>query len=271
MNQDWCQLLHRVREEQPLIHNITNVVVTAFTANGLLALGASPVMAYAKEEVAEMAALARAVVLNIGTLQSDVVEAMIIAGKSANQHGVPVIFDPVGVGSTPYRLAMVEKILSEVKVSVIRGNAGEIAGLIGKKGLTKGVDAVAGQAVDLVNTATTCALRYSTIVAMTGKEDLITDGRTHYLVRNGHPLLTKVTGTGCLLSSVLGAFVAVEEDHLLATVSGVASYGVAAELAAKETGDQGPGHFQVAFLDQLDRLTVEDLAAMGRIEGLSSP
>lgn len=266
MNQDWYQLLHKVRNEQPLVHNITNVVVTSFTANGLLALGASPVMAYAREEVADMARLARAVVLNIGTLDNDVVEAMILAGKSANQHGVPVIFDPVGVGSTAYRLEMAEKILSQVQVSVIRGNAGEISGLIGKTGMTKGVDALEQEAGDLAASASACAKQHKTIVAMTGKEDIITDGVTHYLVQNGHPMLTKVTGTGCLLSSVLGAFVGVEENHLLAAVSGVASYGVAAELAAKETGEKGPGHFQILFLDQLYRLSAEDLLSLGRIQ-----
>ncbi|MBA4602635.1 hydroxyethylthiazole kinase [Thermoactinomyces mirandus] len=268
MNQDWYKLLPRVRNEQPLVHNITNVVVTSFTANGLLALGASPVMAYAREEVADMARLARAVVLNIGTLDHTVVDAMIIAGKSANQQGVPVIFDPVGVGSTAFRLEMARKILSEVKVSVIRGNAGEIAGLIGKTGMTRGVDALEQEAGNLVETAATCARQYRTIVAMTGKEDILTDGVTHYMVQNGHPMLTKVTGTGCLLSSVLGAFVAVEENHLLAAVSGVASYGVAAELAARKTGEKGPGHFQILFLDQLYRLSEEDLSSLGRIQKL---
>lgn len=266
MKQDWYQLLTKVRDEQPLVHNITNVVVTSFTANGLLALGASPVMAYAREEVADMARLARAVVLNIGTLDNEVAEAMILAGKSANQHGVPVIFDPVGVGSTAYRLEVAEKILSRVKVTAIRGNAGEIAGLIGKSGMTRGVDALDTEAVDRVATASACARQYKTIVVMTGKEDIITDGDTHYLVQNGHPMLTKVTGTGCLLSSVLGAFAGVEENHLLAAVSAVASYGVAAELAAKEAGEKGPGHFQMLFLDQLDRLSEEDLVSLGRIQ-----
>ncbi|MBA4551255.1 MULTISPECIES: hydroxyethylthiazole kinase [Thermoactinomyces] len=261
-----ADLLNRIRSQKPLIHNITNVVVTAFTANGLLALGASPVMAYAKEEVADMAKLSQALVLNIGTLQTDVVEAMIIAGKSANRHGVPVIFDPVGVGSTPYRLEMAQKILSEVNVSVIRGNAGEISGLTGQTGLTKGVDAQEEETAGLVENAAACAKSFKAVVAMTGKEDLITDGSTHYLVQNGHPLLMKVTGTGCLLSSVLGAFTAVGANHLQAVVTGVAAYGVAGELAAEETGEKGPGSFQTAFLDQLHWVTDKDLQSMARVQ-----
>ena len=269
MNAMDADLLHKIRSQKPLIHNITNVVVTAFTANGLLALGASPVMAYAREEVADMAKLSQALVLNIGTLHAEVVEAMIIAGKSANQHGVPVIFDPVGVGSTPYRLEMAKKILSAVDVSIIRGNAGEISGLIGKSGLTKGVDALDEEAANLTEYAAACAQEFQAVVAMTGKEDLITDGSTHYLVQNGHPLLMKVTGIGCLLSSVLGAFAAVEENHLQAAVSGVATYGVAGELAAKETAEKGPGSFQKAFLDQLHLVSFEDLQTLARVQKLN--
>jgi hydroxyethylthiazole kinase len=268
MKQEIATVLNRVRTENPLVLNITNVVVTNFTANGLLALGASPVMAYAPEEVAMMAKLAGALVLNIGTLTSDVVDAMIISGKSANEHGVPVIFDPVGVGSTSYRLEMAERILSEIKVSVIRGNAGEIAGLIGKTGMTKGVDAVDHQAEDYIGLAKSAANKFQTIVAMTGKDDVVTDGAETYVIQNGHPILTKVTGTGCLLSSVLGAFVAVEENHMLATVSGVTVYGIAAEVAATDTVHKGPGSFQVAFLDQLSMISEENIHSFGRIKKL---
>ncbi|MED4973982.1 hydroxyethylthiazole kinase, partial [Geobacillus thermoleovorans] len=124
---EWAELLERVREENPLVHNITNVVVTNWTANGLLALGASPVMAYAKEEVGEMAKLAGALVLNIGTLNDKEVEAMLVAGQAANEAGVPVIFDPVGAGATRYRTETARRIAEQVKLAVIRGNAAEIA------------------------------------------------------------------------------------------------------------------------------------------------
>jgi hydroxyethylthiazole kinase len=263
--QDIGNTLEKVREANPLVHNITNVVVTNFTANGLLALGASPVMAYAKEEVADMARIAGALVLNIGTLNEAEVEAMLIAGRSANQHGVPVIFDPVGAGATAYRTKTAQTILREVRVSVIRGNAAEIAHVIGENWAIKGVDAGEGSG-DAVSLAQSAAKLLGTTVVITGKEDVITDGRTTYLIRNGHPILTKVTGTGCLLTSVLGAFAAVEKDVLLAGASALVSYGVAAELAAAGRGAEGPGRFQIEFLNQLARITADDVHRYGAID-----
>lgn len=256
------QLISKVREVNPLVHNITNVVVTNFTANGLLALGASPVMAYAPEEVADMAKIAGALVLNIGTLTSSEVESMLIAGKSANEHGVPVILDPVGAGATEYRTETAKRILKEVKISVLRGNASEIANVAGMKTETKGVDAgeVQGSRYEL---ATTTAKKLNTIVVITGKEDIISDGVITYLVRNGDPLLTKVTGTGCLLTSVIGAFAAVEKDFVTASVAALTFYGAAAELAALKTDGQGPGSFQMEFLNQLSLVSERELQQLG--------
>lgn len=139
--EDAARGIELVRKQKPLVHNMTNNVVTNFTANGLLALGASPVMAYAREEAADMAKIAGALVLNIGTLSRESVEAMIIAGKSANEHGVPVIFDPVGAGATPFRTESAQAIMRKVKVSAVRGNAAEIANTLGEDWLIKGVDA----------------------------------------------------------------------------------------------------------------------------------
>jgi hydroxyethylthiazole kinase len=247
-------LVEKVREQNPLVHNITNVVVTNFTANGLLALGASPVMAYAKQEVADMAKIASVLVLNIGTLTEDVVEAMLLAGKSANEHNVPVIFDPVGVGATTYRTETARKIAKEVKLSVIRGNVAEIANTIGEAWTIKGVDAVSGNG-DVVTLAKKAAKLLETVVVITGKEDVVTDGERVYIVKNGHPNLTKVTGTGCLLTSVIGAFVAVEEDAVIAATEALTYYGVAAEFAAKCTNKQDVGTFQIEFLNQLSSMT----------------
>jgi hydroxyethylthiazole kinase len=263
--QDIANALERVRDANPLVHNITNVVVTNFTANGLLALGASPVMAYAKEEVADMARIAGALVLNIGTLNEAEVEAMLIAGRSANQHGVPVIFDPVGAGATAYRTETAKTIMREIRVSIIRGNAAEIAHVIGENWAIKGVDAGEGSG-DAVSLAQSAAKLLGTTVAITGKEDVITDGHTTYLIRNGHPILTKVTGTGCLLTSVLGAFAAVEKDVLLAGASALVSYGVAAELAVAGRGAEGPGSFQIEFLNQLARISADDVRRYGAID-----
>jgi len=262
---EWAKLLERVREASPLVHNITNVVVTNFTANGLLALGASPVMAYAKEEVAEMAKLAGALVLNIGTLNATEVEAMLIAGRAANEAGVPVIFDPVGVGATSYRTETARRIVEQIKLAAVRGNAAEIANMIGEPWNIKGVDAGEGSG-DVAVLAERAATKLGTVVAITGKEDVVTDGQTTYLIRNGHPLLTKVTGTGCLLTSVVGAFAAVEQDVVKAAVAALTYYGVAAEQAAAETVNRGPGSFQAAFLDALARIGADDVKRDGRVE-----
>lgn len=264
---DVIKTLENVRSVNPLVHNITNVVVTNFTANGLLALGASPVMAYAKEEVADMAKIAGALVLNIGTLNETEIEAMILAGRSANKHGVPVIFDPVGAGATNYRTETAKRILEEVKVSVIRGNAAEIANVAGQQWSIKGVDAGDGEG-DVLALAKLTAEQFGAVVVITGKDDVVTNGKAAYTVHNGHPILTKVTGTGCLLTSVIGAFAAVEKDLLLAAVSALVFYGVAAELAAKKKGEKGPGSFQIEFLNQLALVSAGDVEKKGDFEAV---
>ncbi|WP_163182601.1 hydroxyethylthiazole kinase [Neobacillus sedimentimangrovi] len=252
------ETLQKVREVNPLVHNITNVVVTNFTANGLLALGASPVMAYAAEEVKEMAQLASSLVLNIGTLNPQTVESMILAGKAANEKETPVLFDPVGAGATQYRTETARKIMNEVKVSIVRGNAAEIANVVGENWKIKGVDA--GEANgDVVNLAIKAAQKFNCVVVITGKDDVITDGTTTYLVSNGHPLLTKVTGAGCLLTSVIAAFAGVEKDLLRASTAALTFYGIAAEKAAKKTAEQGSGSFQIELLNQLAMVTPEEL------------
>ncbi|MGN4426746.1 hydroxyethylthiazole kinase [Bacillus cereus group sp. MYBK30-1] len=259
------KVVELVIESNPLVHNITNVVVTNFTANGLLALGASPVMAYAKEEVAEMASIAGALVLNMGTLRPEEVEAMLLAGKSANTNDVPVLFDPVGAGATSYRTEVARHIPAEINLAIIRGNAAEIANVINEKWEIKGVDAGTGNG-NVVSIAKQAADELNTVAVITGKEDIITDGERVVLIRNGHSILTKVTGTGCLLTSVIGAFAAVEKDYVKAAVAAVTFYGVAAELAAAKTVEKGPGSFQIEFLNQLANTTSEDIEKYGKIE-----
>ncbi|WP_274361777.1 hydroxyethylthiazole kinase [Paenibacillus thermotolerans] len=258
-------LLQKVREENPLVHNITNVVVTNFTANGLLALGASPVMAYAKEEVADMAKIAGALVLNIGTLSEDEVEAMLIAARAANEAGVPVIFDPVGAGATPYRTETARIIMSGARVSILRGNSAEVANVIGQQWTIKGVDAGEGNG-SVLELARSAAAQLQTTVVITGKEDVVTDGNTTYIVRNGHPMLTKVTGAGCLLTSVIGAFAAVEKALPAAAAAALVYYGVAAERAAEIAGEEGPGSFQMQLLNQLAKVTAEHIIERGAVE-----
>jgi hydroxyethylthiazole kinase len=251
-------ILERVRTENPLVHNITNVVVTNFTANGLLAMGASPVMAYAPEEVAEMASLAGALVLNIGTLNEAVVESMLIAGKAANEQGVPVILDPVGAGATSYRTSTARKLIEELEIAVVRGNAAEIANTAGQNWSIKGVDSSSGKG-DIVELGKKAARQFNSMVVITGKEDVVTDGEMAYIIKNGHPLLTKVTGAGCLLTSVIGAFLAVEKDYAKASAAALAFYGIAAEKAAAFTAEKGPGSFQVELLNSLSLVSSKDL------------
>ncbi|BCB02613.1 hydroxyethylthiazole kinase [Bacillus sp. KH172YL63] len=260
------ELVQEVREKNPLIHNITNVVVTNFTANGLLALGASPVMAYAKEEVGDMAQLAGALVLNIGTLSTDVIESMIIAGKAANEKGIPVVLDPVGAGATAYRTEKAREILREVNVTILRGNAAEVANVAGEQWAIKGVDAGSAGG-DIAGLARKVADQFDCTVVITGKTDIISNRETTYAVGNGHPILTKVTGTGCLLSSVIGAFAAIEADPVKAAVTAVAAYGIAAEKAAALTAEKGPGSFQIALLDELSSIGEQD-GELAKIEKL---
>ncbi|QHZ45191.1 hydroxyethylthiazole kinase [Bacillus sp. NSP9.1] len=267
--QDAAKGIERVRKQKPLVHNMTNNVVTNFTANGLLSLGASPVMAYAREEAADMAKIAGALVLNIGTLSLESVESMIIAGQSANEHGVPVILDPVGAGATPFRTSSAQRIMRKVNVSLIRGNAAEIANTLGEDWAIKGVDA-GEDGGDRIGLAKKAAKAWNTVVVITGAEDVVTDGARVYTVGNGHELLTKVTGTGCLFTSVIGAFCAVEKDHCKAAVAAAAFYGLAAELAAEKTAHQGPGSFQIEFLNQLAAVVSKDIEQRAIIREVKS-
>lgn len=259
---DWTQkvveLRRRIRKERPLIHHITNWVVTNVTANATLATGASPVMAHAVEEAADMARAARALVLNIGTLTPATVEAMLKAGRAANEAGVPVIFDPVGAGATPLRTGAAKTILQQLRIDILRGNASEIACIGGFEARIRGVDAAGGPA-DVAGMARKVAQQLGAVVAVTGARDYISDGERTVAVDNGHPLLTFVTGTGCMATSIIAAFRAVEGDGLVAAATALAFYGLAAEKAAASS--RGPGSFQVALFDYLYNLSDEDLGA----------
>ena len=258
-------LAARVRAESPLVHNITNFVVMNSSANILLAAGAAPVMAHAPEEVAEMAGIAGALVLNIGTLTVPWVDSMIAAGCAANAKGTPVILDPVGSGATAFRTAACRRILRDVRVSVLRGNASEIASLVGVTASTRGVDAADGITPELEAAARVFALRESCVVGISGDRDLVTDGRRLFRVANGHPLMPRVTGLGCAASALTGAFAAVNPDPLLAAAHAMAVMGLCGELAAEES--RGPGSFHVAFLDalyRLDEVTVRERLRLQR-------
>ncbi len=257
-----AELLEKVRQGRPLVHHITNWVVTNVTANATLAIGASPVMAHAIEEAADMVRAARALVLNIGTLTPAVVDAMVAAGKQADSMGVPVVLDPVGVGATPLRTSSAKRILDEVRVSVVRGNAAEMGILGGLGGEVKGVDSYsAAAAPDAL--ARAVARRYACTAAVTGRTDYVSDGARLAMVDNGHPMLTCVTGTGCMATALIGAFAAVSGDGFWASVAALVCFGIAAEIAASRSA--GPGSFQVALMDAIYGLTPESVSAHARV------
>ncbi|MDL2231288.1 hydroxyethylthiazole kinase [Porphyromonadaceae bacterium OttesenSCG-928-L07] len=254
--QDLVRDLKKVREKSPLIHNITNYVVMNNTANALLAIGASPVMAHAVDEVEEMVGIASALVINIGTLEKEWVKAMIMAGKTASKRGIPVIFDPVGAGATSFRTNVCKQIIEEVKPTIIRGNASEIMALVDSNIQTKGVDSV--DTSDLaVQSATALASALQTVVAISGPTDYITDGNTIETVKNGSPLMARVTGLGCTATAVVAAFSAVNTNSLEAATHGMAIMGIAGEIAAGKS--VGNGSMQLNFLDELYNLNEETI------------
>jgi hydroxyethylthiazole kinase len=256
--------LARLRATRPLVHQITNYVVMNETANATLALGALPVMAHAPEEVEEMVALAGALVLNIGTLSSRWVDAMLAAGRAANASGVPVVLDPVGAGATAYRTATAKRILDEVRVTVLRGNAGEIATLVGVDAEVRGVESIdAGEAA--AELARRAGGTLGLVASVTGAVDHVSDGSRSVAIENGHPLMARITGTGCMSSALTGCFLAVSRDRSLeAAAEALVAFGVAGEDAAR--GASGPGSFHVALYDALaalDPATLDERAKLG--------
>ena len=253
--------LRRLRETKPLVHQITNSVVMNETANATLALGALPVMAHAREEVEEMAAIAGALVLNIGTLSPDWVESMLLAGRAANEHGVPVVLDPVGAGATRYRTETAQRILSEVRVDVLRGNAGEVATLVGVAAEVRGVESI-GAGGDPADLALEAARRLDLVASVTGPVDHVSDGERVIRIENGDALMATITGTGCMSSALTGCFLAVNRERPLeAAAEALVAFGVAGEDAAR--GAAGPGSFHVALYDclaALDPRTLDERA-----------
>ena len=252
-----------IRERKPLVHNITNYVVMNETANAILALGALPVMAHAQEEVAEMVGLAGALVLNIGTLSESWIEAMLIAGKAANARGVPVVLDPVGVGATAYRTETARRLLDELDVAVLRGNAGEVATLVGVEAEVRGVESV-GVGGDPAELAQEAARTLGLVASVTGAVDHVADGERSAAVSNGHALLASITGTGCMSTALTGCFLAGKDDPFEAAVEALVAFGVAGEDAA--VGAKGPGSFHVALYDALAALDPATLSARARVE-----
>ena len=255
--------LRTLRDRKPLIHQITNYVVMNETANATLALGALPVMAHAREEVEEMVWLAGALVINIGTLSPHWVEAMLSAGKAANDAGVPVVLDPVGAGATSYRTDTARRILGEIGVAVLRGNAGEVATLVGVEAEVRGVESIAAT-VDPAELSRAAARQLGVVASVTGPVDHVSDGNRAIGVANGHELLSSVSGTGCMSTAITGCFLAAKPDEPVeAAAEALAAFGVAAEDAAREAN--GPGSFHVNLYDALAALDPDTLDTRVRI------
>ena len=240
-----------VRTLSPLVHNITNYVVMNNSANALLSIGASPVMAHWVSEMEEMTAIAGALVLNIGTLDDKWIDGMLIAGKAAMRRGTPIVLDPVGVGATSQRTEAAMKIIEQCRPTIIRGNASEIMALVDASVKSKGVDSSASSD-DALESAKSLAVDTGAVVVISGATDYITNGTDVYTVEGGDPIMTTVTGMGCTSTAIVGAFAAVVEDPMIAATAAMAVMSLAGEKAAEYS--RGNGSMQVNFLDELYNL-----------------
>jgi len=258
-----ARMLESLRMKRPLIHHITNWVTISDCASITRSLGALPVMAHAEEEVEEMVGISGALVLNIGTLTPTLVIAMIKAGKRANLKGVPIILDIVGAGATKLRTDSTKKILSEVKIAVIKGNAGEIATLAGAQAEVRGVESISVKG-DTASHAKLLANSEKCTVVVTGPEDIVTDGLRLFIIKNGHPRMGEVVGTGCMAASVIGAFAAVEKDITLAAACAMVVYDIAGEMAAKDAG--GPGSMKQNMFDTIMSVGRKDILNGAKID-----
>lgn len=258
----WKYILH-IRNTSPLVHNITNYVVMNNTANAVLAVGASPIMAHAHSEIDDMVKVCQSVVINIGTLDEYWVASMIHAAEKANQLKKPWILDPVGAGATPYRNNVLEQLLP-LKPTVIRGNASEILALVkNNRTTTRGVDSTV-QSNEAVSAARYLNRKFGSIVCISGESDIIVSGRQTVYVRNGSTMMTKVTGLGCSASAVIGAFIAGIENKVDAVIAATSLFSISGEIAAKQAA--GTGSLQILLLDKLYNITQEEIQQHIRVE-----
>ena len=262
-NQIFSDVFMRAREQHPLVHHITNYVTVNDCANITICAGGAPVMADAPEEAGEMAGFAGALVLNIGTLNPGIIGSMILAGKAANDRRIPIILDPVGAGATRLRTESTRRLLDELEIAIIKGNAGEIGVLAGADAKVRGVDP-AGVAGDIVSITRDFAESTGITVVASGATDIVSDGKRVLFVENGHPMMGAISGTGCMASSVTGICAAVEKDTVMAAATALAAFGLAGERAAARA--QGPGSFKPALFDEMAALTPADLGAGARVK-----
>ena len=263
-------LLNEVRNNNPLVHNITNYVTVNDCANILLAVGASPIMADDIKEAADITKISSALVINIGTLNERTIESMIASGKMANELNIPVVFDPVGAGASGFRNATTKRILEEVKISVLRGNMSEIKFISGLEASTKGVDASESDLKsgneEGIKVAKDLANKLSCTVAITGATDIVSDGKRVAILKNGTKMLANVTGTGCMTTALVGAFCGAGSDYFIGAISGIMSMGISGEVAFEKAGQIGTGSFHIAIIDAISNLNSEIIENMAKVQ-----
>lgn len=248
------KLLSTIREKSPLVHHITNMVTINDCANITLAVGASPVMAMSTEEVEEMVQLSDALVINFGTLQTETFKAMLIAGKMANEKRIPIIFDPVGVGATTFRKEKANELLRQVNMSVIRGNASEVYGLINEHATTRGVDA-GHHSISSMNIAHNVSTTYNCVAVVSGKIDTVSNGSDMVQIENGSPLLPQITGTGCMTTSLIASFSGITDDYFSASIAGMSLMSLAGERTEKHLQEgEGIGTYKMKLIDDIFNL-----------------
>ena len=263
-------IISSVAEKTPLIHCITNYVTVNDVANVLLACGGSPIMADDAEEAEEMTSICNGLVINIGTLNARTISSMVLAGKKANELGNIVVLDPVGAGATRLRTQTTLRLLEEVKFSVIRGNISEIKTVYQGSGTTKGVDADISDAIredtieEAISFAKSLSKKTGAVIAMTGAIDIVADSQKAYIIRNGHPMMSKITGTGCMLTAMIAAYCASNKESVLeATAAAVAAMGYCGELAYKQMKktNGGTSSLRIHLIDAISKL--DDAALIG--------
>lgn len=256
-----------VRSQVPLVHCITNYVTVNDVANALLACGGSPIMADDIGEVADITSISNALVLNIGTLNARTVASMVKAGQTANEKGIPVVLDPVGAGASALRNETTRELVEKVRFAVIRGNLSEMPFIAGLEVSTRGVDSSeADSDNDPVAVAKAVASAHGCIAAITGAEDVVTDGQRVAKIQNGVPQMGKITGTGCMLSGVVGAYVGACQDRFQAVVAAVASMGIAGEMSLDKEGHKGTGSLHIGIIDALSQIDDDTIEKRGKIQ-----
>lgn len=271
------EIISNTKEKSPLVHNITNYVTVNDCANVVLACGGSPLMSDDIDEVKEIVSISNALVINIGTLNARTIESMIAAGKKANEIGIPVILDPVGMGASSLRNSAVKKLTNEVNFSVIKGNISEIKSMVTNCKNNGGVDVQESDILDdknideAISFVKNTSKQFNSVIAVTGEVDIITDSKKVSLIKNGHPIMSKITGSGCMCGSLIGTYCGANSNNIFgATVTGVTTMGVAGEIAYNyiTREERGTGSFRTYLIDAINLMTVDNLKEGAKIESI---